>query len=247
MTEIKNVSQTQLTHTELAETADNYLNIIKTHLAGSTFLMSLLPVILMAVEKMRSALGAIRANALVKQTFDLDQVRDNRFVMLRDMIAAFEKTDIPEEKEAYELLWPVFVKVGIRLYTKGYLEQSARLEVLFQEFDKPEYQAAMDTLGVKGRYANLKTAEEDFKAIYDDRLEEDTKINYPTLREARLELSPLVADLIPTLRNVARTAEEGADLSWMELINEQTDRVMTQVAARRTRKNTQEEERETEE
>ena len=240
MTEIKNVSQTQLTHTELAETADNYANIINIHLAGNAFLMTLLPVILLAIEKMRSALSAIRINSLVNQAFELDQIRDDRFVIFRDMVAAFEKTDVPEEREAYELLWPVFVKVGIRLYVQGYLEQSARLDVLFQEFDKPEYQAAMETLGVKGRYTNLKAAEHDFTTVYDSRLEEDTRKKYPTLREARLELSPLVADLIPTLRNVARTADEGADLSWIGLINEQTDRVMTQVAARRTRKKAQE-------
>lgn len=98
----------------------------------------------------------------------------------------------------------------------------------------------MGTLGVTPRYMKLKEAEGAFEALYNERLEEDVKRKYPTLRGARAALSPLVADLIPTLRNIVRTADEGADLSWTGLINEQTERVMTQVAARRTRKSGEE-------
>ncbi|MGB3467674.1 MAG: DUF6261 family protein, partial [Cyclobacteriaceae bacterium] len=165
--------------------------------------------------------------------------RDSAFIVFRDMISAFSKTDIVAEREAYNEIWPVIVKLGTTMYAEGYLEQSSRLKTLFRELEKPEKANAIEILGVSVRLEKLKMAEENFTSVYDSRMEEETKKDYPTIREARTELSPLINDLLPTLRMVASTSPENADLSWIDLINEQTSLVMTQIAARRTRKDNQ--------
>lgn len=66
MTEMTDLSPSQLTHNELAETTNNYITILKAHLADNVFLVNLVAVILPALENMRSALSAIRTNNLVK-------------------------------------------------------------------------------------------------------------------------------------------------------------------------------------
>ncbi|GAA4276349.1 DUF6261 family protein [Aquimarina mytili] len=233
---LRNLSVTKATHSELSEVTNNYLGIINTHLCDDAFLVAVANHIKPKLEKLRTALAAVRTNNLVDEVIALDQVRDHAFILFRDMIQAFEKTDDPQEKEAFTLLSELIEKVGTTLYTEGYLEQSGRLETLFQEMDKQEYQEALAILGLTPRYKKLKKSEQGFKAIYTDRLEEDTKKDYPTIGQARAELTPLINDLIPTLRNVIRVADQDTDLSWVALINEQTDTVMTQVAARRTRK-----------
>ena len=62
MTEMTDLSPSQLTHNELAETTNNYMTIIQTYLADNAFLMSLVAIIAPALEGMRSALSAIRTS-----------------------------------------------------------------------------------------------------------------------------------------------------------------------------------------
>ena len=167
-------------------------------------------------------------------------MRDSAFIVFRNMIAAYEKSGVTEEKNAYNVLWPVIVKLGTTLYTEGYLEQTARLETLFREMAKPDKVNALNVLSLSDKLDRLKVADQKFNEVYDSKLEQDSKKNYPTIREARQELSPLINDLLPTLRMIALTSPEGTDLSWVDQINEQTDLVMTQIAARKTRKENQE-------
>ncbi|TPN86855.1 DUF6261 family protein [Aquimarina algicola] len=236
MKTLKNISVTQSTHSELSEVTSNYLSIINSHLSANPFLIKLVEYIQPKLENLRTALAAVRTNSLVEEVMQLDQARDYAFIVFRDMINAFEKTDDTKEKEAYELLYELLKKVGTTLNNEGYMEQSGRLETMFQEMDKDQYQLAIQSLGLVSRYKKVKKTEQQFKTAYTNRLEEDTKKNYPTIGEARAALTPLINDLIPTLRNVIRVADTNDTLGWVDLINEQTDTVMTQIAARRTRK-----------
>ncbi len=53
----------------------------------------------------------------------------------------------------------------------------------------------------------------------------------------------MVSDLIPTLRNVVRTLDkETHNTNWVALINENNDKLMTQIEARKTRKANEKEE-----
>ena len=241
MKEIKDLSVTRTTHAELAKVTQSYMTIITTHLANDPFLMAIAALMAPKLANLREALAAIRINSLVKEAFGLDEIRDDAFVVFRDLIHAFRKSNDDGEIWAYHQLWSVIEKVGITLYNKSYIEQSGRLETLFQEMDKADNLIAMNTLGVTARYETLKTAEANFKTIYNGKLDEDAKKNYPTIRGARAALSPLVSDLFPTLRNVVRTSKEGTNLDWAKLIDEQTEQVMIQIAARRTRKSNEEE------
>ncbi len=242
MKKVKNIGLTRTTHAELSELTNNYLAIIETHLPENSFLMAIVALIKPKLHKLYAALAAIRINSLVEEAFHLDQIRDNAFIVFRDMIQAYEKTDIAEEQTAYKQLWAVIEKVGTRLYDEGYIEQSGRLKTLFQEMDKEDKKTAMATLGITQRYEKLKTAQQNFKEVYNERLEEDAQKNYPTISKSRAALSPLVKDLIPVLRYIARTADTDTDLSWVALINEQTDTIKAQIAARKTRKENGEEE-----
>ncbi len=242
MQNIKNIGLTKTTHAELSELTSNYLSTIETQLPQNSFLMDIVAFIRPKLSNLYAALAAIRINSLVEEAFELDQIRDNAFIVFRDMIQAYEKTDDPKEQEAYKQLWAVIEKTGTRLYGEGYIEQSGRLKTLFSEMDKADKKAAIATLGIEQRYEKLKIAEQNFKKTYNERLEEDARKNYPTVKKSRAALTPLVNDLIPVLRYIVRTADKDTDLSWAALINEQTDKVMAQVAARRTRKENGEEE-----
>ncbi len=234
--QIKDLSISLTTHPELADITQQYVNILQSNLADHELIAKLIPLILAELAKLKEALTAIRINNLVEEAFELDTVRDDAFVMLRDLIYAYRKSNDESKQEAFLLLWNVIEKLGTTLYDDGYTEQSGKLAALFLEFDKKESVAAMNELNIYPFYEDLKTAEANFTSIYNQKLDKDTQKNYPTIKEARAGLSPMIKDLLPTLRTIVRTADQGAALNWVALINEQTDKVMTQIAARRTRK-----------
>ncbi len=239
MKKVKNLSASRTTHSELAGVSGQYSKLLAKAFPDNPMILAITLLINNGLDKLNDALSAIRINTLIKEAFDLDQIRDSEFIVFRNMIAAYEKSTVPDEKQAYDTLWPVIVKLGTTLYTEGYLEQTARLDTLYREMEKPEKVSALNVLLLTGKLDRLKFADKEFNQVYDSKLEQESKKHYPTIREARKELSPLINDLLPTLRMIAITAPEGTDLSWVDLINEQTDQVMTQVAARRTRKKNQ--------
>lgn len=239
MKKVKNLSASRTTHMELAAITDSYLKILSKYFPDHPFIIAIAGLLSGALVKLNEAMAAIRINKLIEEVFDLDQRRDSAFIMFRDLIFSFARTDVATEKAAYNEIWPVIERLGTTLYAEGYLEQSGRLKTLFQEMAKPKKAEALTVLGATERLAKLHTAEQNFLAIYESRLEEDAKKSYPTIRGARRELSPLINDLMPTLRMIARTTPEGIDLPWIDLINEQTDQVMKKIAARRTRRNNQ--------
>lgn len=240
MKKIKNLSASRTTHNELAGVSAYYIKILEKFFSDNPFIMAVILLIKNALNNLNDALSAIRINTLIKEAFDLDQVRDSAFIVFRNMIAAFERSTIAEEKAAHDKLWPVIVRLGTTLYNDGYLEQSARLKILYREMAKPDRVAALEVLSLTDKLDRLKAADEAFNLIYDSKLDQESKQAYPTIREARKELSPLINDLIPTLRMLVRTVPSDADLSWVDLINEQTDLVMANIAARKTRKDNQE-------
>lgn len=236
MKTLRDLSVSKTTHAEFAGISAYYLKVIKQYLSDNSMLMIIVVIIQNSLDKLIESMSAIRINKLIEETVRLDEVRDNAFITFRNMIRAFVKSDVPDEKKAYDELWPVIIKLGTTLYAEGYLEQSARLDTLFQEMKRPEKVAAISTLGITARLDKLVQAESDFKLVYNEKIALETSNDYPTLKEARTELTPLINDLLPTLRMAALAAPEGADLKWIDLMNEQTDLVMTQVAARKTRK-----------
>ena len=236
MKKLRDLSVSLTTPAEFAGISAYYLKVIKKHLADNPMLIIIVLIIQNSLDKLTESMSAIRINKLIAETAKLDEVRDNAFITFRNMISAFKKSDVADEKKAHDELWPVIEKLGTTLYAEGYLEQSGRLDTLFQEMKKPEKVAALNILGITGRLDKLVQSESDFKIVYNEKMELETSNDYPTLKEARKELTPLINDLLPTLRMVVRAAPEGSDLKWVDLMNEQTDLVMTQVAARKTRK-----------
>ena len=236
---MKDLSVTKTTHGELAGYGANVIKVLEQFFSDNPMIIALIVLLKKSLDKLNAALSAVRINSLIQEAYELDQIRDDAFMMFRDMIAVFGRSSDPAELAAYQELWPVIEKLGTTLYADGYLEESAKLETLYQEMKKPEKEAALSALSLEDKLERLKVADQNFNEVYDSKLEQKAKQSFPTIKEARAELKPLIADLLPTLRMMARTAPEGTDLSWVDLIDEHTNQVMAQIAARRTRKKNQ--------
>ena len=136
--------------------------------------------------------------------------------------------------DAYEQIWPLIEKAGTTLYRLGYAEQSGKLEALFAELDKPENQTALTTMHADGIYADLKQAQADFVTIYNDRLDEDTKKDYPTLSEAKSKTVPHVNGLLDAI-DILDETDPGTHDALVDRLNGITTEIMAVARARKSR------------
>ena len=92
-------------------------------------------------------------------------------------------------------------------------------------------------MNADGYYAELKQAEADFQKLYDQRLDEDGKKDYPTLSQAKKATVPYVNILIDAI-NVLEVTAPGTHTALIGKMNAITTEVMSTARARKTRKET---------
>lgn len=236
---IKRFGITLATHGEMADLAGKLITVLTTALASNLFILELLDMIKESLEKLNKAITAVRENTHVALMNEQDRVRDDAFIMFRDAVALYARSKDESKRQAYMRLWAVIEQAGMSLWAAGHAEESALLKALFQELDKTEFQADITLLNTKEFYDELVTAQNDYLAIEAERTDEDVLMDFPTLRESRKEINPLVDDFLPTLQNVVRSElrkDPNTNLDWVDSINEHIEYVASQIAARRTRK-----------
>ena len=242
MNDLRDLSVTQATHSELVEATEFYSNTLETHFAEHVFILAIVAKIKPLVEALKQALLALRSSLLVEELRKLDKIRDDAFIMFRDYVGLFARSTEAAKKAAYDRIYPLIEKAGISLWALGDAEETGQMQSLFFELDKAERQADLQELDALVFYSKVKAAEADFETLAADKLDEKARKKLPTIKTSRAALEPRIRDLFPALRMVAFTDETMTDFSWIDTLNEKTDMVMAQVAARRTRNDNEEEE-----
>lgn len=151
------------------------------------------------LKHLNQAITIVLKNTLIDDVVAADVVRDDLYIVFRDLISAYKRRKTTEIRSAYEKLWNLIEKAGTTLYVLGYNEQSGKLAALFDELDQEEYQEAMKQLNIVSVYQELKQSPVDFQTIYDERLSQEADLNYPTLKEARARIIPHINSLLSVI------------------------------------------------
>ena len=220
---------------ELAEAAAKYIQSIASEGLSDPFIDKVTTLLNKGIDQLKEALTAVRVNVLIERVAEADAIRDDSYIGFKDMVDAAKRRRSEEIQGAYQSIWPIIEKAGTLLYTEGYTQQSGKLKALFAELDKAENQAYLVTLGADSFYAELKQAEADFQQLYNDRLDEDGKKDYPTLAEARKATIPYLNVLIDAI-NVLETTAPGSYTLLITKMNAITSEVMSAARARKTRR-----------
>lgn len=202
---IKKLRTSFLLPAELVSTASRYVAATADLSAADPFIARITGLLTADIATLNAALTAVRTNKLVDDVAAADATRDDLFVGFRDLIDAHKRRTAPAIVAAYEQIWGIIAQAGTTLYRLGYTEQSGKMEALFAELDKAENQAAIATMHADAIYADLKQAQADFVAIYNDRLQEDTLKDYPTLSEAKSKTVPHVNILLDAINILDET------------------------------------------
>lgn len=219
---------------ELGETTSKY--IFETEQAGvaEPYVAKLLGVLKEDVKDLNKALTKLTVNSKVEATAEADGVRDDLLIAFRDMVDIGKRRQNPEIVAAYQKVFAVIEKAGLRIYRYGYTEKSGRLAALFEELDQPEFQSAIAILKADELYNELKAAEDAFLAVYGERLREETTQNSITLEDARRKAVPHVNIFLGVLSTLEEFEPEVYE-ALSAKINAITSEIMTIARARRTR------------
>ncbi len=231
---IKKLRTSFLMPAELAETASKYVAATATLSTADPFIARITGLITTDITQLNQAITAVRVNKLVDDVAEADAARDDLFIGFKDLIDAYKRRTNPTLKEAYSQIWPIIQQAGTRLYLLGYNEQSGKMEALFTELDKPENISALAAMHADGLYEELKQSQENFASIYNDRLNEDTLKNYPTLKEAKSKTIPHVNILLDALAILEET-DPGTHSNLISQVNAITTEIMAVARARKSR------------
>ncbi len=194
------------------------------------------------VEAVEQALGRERASSFTAQLAERDQERDDAFVALRDFAKASSSRGKSEVAKAGELIYRIFQRRGLTLYRLGYMQQSAALNLLFEDLSMPAAQNSLEVLQAVSWLDDLRTAHEAFEQTYSEKVSSEARQDYPLLRAARLRLGRHVETLLGCLEVLQRFVEQDgteAELATLSQltgkVNEIITEVMTVARARRTR------------
>ncbi|MEQ9468289.1 MAG: DUF6261 family protein [Ekhidna sp.] len=231
---IKQLRTSFLLPAELSETASKYVAATADLSAADPFIARITGLLQTDIDNLNAAITAVRLNKLVDDVAAADALRDDLFIGFKDLVDAYKRRKNQALVDAYEQIWPIIYQAGTRLYTLGYAEQSGKLEALFTELDKPENQTALATMHADGIYADLKQAQADFVTIYNSRLDEDTKKNYPTLSEAKSKTVPHVNILLDAI-NILDETDPGTHGALIDKLNGITTSIMAVARARKSR------------
>jgi hypothetical protein len=115
-----------------------------------------------------------RLNQRAKQTKSieqLDQERDELFVLFKDVISVHRRSGTAAQKAAAEAVWYVLEPYR-KANRETYQENTADLGKAISDLQKPENAVHLTTLGIAQSVADLKTANDAFDVLYKERSDE---------------------------------------------------------------------------
>jgi len=232
---LNNLHTSLLLPAELAEAADKYFRVIVEEKLSDPFVDKVTALLNKGVNQLKESLTAVRVNALIDSVAAADAVRDDSYIGFREVVDAAKRRRNDKVQKAHEVIWPIIKKAGTMLYSEGYTQQSGKLKALFKELDKAKNQSYLAALNADGYYAELKQAEASFQKLYDQRLNEEGKKDYPTLSEAKKATIPYMNILLDAI-NILEVTAPGTHTALIGKMNAITTEVMSTARARKTRK-----------
>ncbi len=153
---------------------------------------------------------------------------------MRDFVKAFVSSGSPEKAAAGELLVEIFRSRGWSIFSLGYSAETSQLNVLVNDLETPEAQAALTTIGATVWLDDLKTAQGEFETAYQEKVAAQAGEDYQPIRDGRRQVARYVAALLSyvDLQSDLNPVQFGP---VVDKIDEVIVDVVTVARARRTR------------
>ncbi len=155
------------------------------------------------------AIGSSRKQELTEQVNEADRRRDRGFIGFRKHVEAEQYNDWnTDARQAANNLLDIIQKHGTRLHEEGLTVQSALMTSLFEDLDTEAAKADLATLNLTDWIEQLKTMQNGFATLFQQRNEIETAKNIPTKANAKVALVQASSVLLNGLDFLAVTQAE---------------------------------------
>ena len=233
---VADFSHTLLYAPELHTAASRFLSIFS-RAPADEYLTRQCNLVKSSVEKLEDSLQRDRSSAFTGTLAEKDNTRDRIFVGFRDFLNGLLGLGdvMPKKAEAAKVIFEIFRRNDLGLYREGYIRESAKLNVLLDELSSPENIAHLKTLNAMHLYEALRNAQQDFEGVYQEKVNEEAKKEYPLLKETASDIAYRLDALFAYIDTNALDLPDRYK-SVVEELNEAIVDIMTPARARQTRK-----------
>ncbi len=181
------------------------------------------------------AIGRNLKSELTPEILSADEKRDKCFVGMRDYVYAFRNSTNQSKAEAANRLSAKIENQGWTLYRLSLPKQTASMNALFAELDKPESQADIATLAATDWYADAKNSQTNFESVYQTKVNKESEVNIPLMKES----TRYIRFFLKGLYSYIEVNTELTPATY-KVISDKLDKIITDVStiarARQTRK-----------
>jgi len=207
---------------------------LSSSLSDDDYVVSLCKKLENGTSDMEKAMGKALSSVFTPVIFDKDMVRDHSFIGLRDYVNSFVHSKDPEKALAAVKLSGIIQTIGNGIYKLGYLDETAKLNSLLTALKTPEATQALETISATEWFTNLETDQKDFELAFQSKVDTESAINYPLLKESKGTISKTLKALLNYVE--ANAGLDGAKFSpVVEMLNEIITDVVSISRARITR------------
>lgn len=212
---------------ELYTFATRAADAVEATLATNPYIALLLPLVRNDSALLAKALGKALKSEFTTPLEEKDAIRDDCFRGLLHSIKAYlSNRKNPEKAIAALYLMNIIEEIGSTLYNLGYSIETSKLNQLFTRFDAAEATQHLESLGASSWYTDLKEAQADFEATYQQKVTTEGGIDLPLARESQIAI---VANLKSMLDFIDRNAQ--FDRATYTPVCNKLDEISTDVAA----------------
>ena len=193
---MKNMPFSILYSNELYTASTRIVEASKAALGSDPYASTLCLHIALGNDDLAKALGKSLNSVFTPVLLVRDQERDDAFISLRDYASSCSHSKNPKEVAAGRSITAIFDNVGISVYYLGYAQETAKLKTLIEAFGTSSAQQALETIGATERFEELKSSQDEFEKTYQSKIETESAINYPLVKDSKLRITKYLKTLL---------------------------------------------------
>lgn len=192
---MRNLPFSLLISNELYTTSSRVVDVCKSLFSENSYISVLCRKIDQGLHGLAKGLGKALTSEFTPILLELDHERDKSYIGLRDYCGSYLHSNIPEKTAAGRLLSASFETVGNAIYNLGYAVESAKMNILILNLSTPEAQQALAVIGATEWFDQLKNSQERFERAYQNKIDVESTIDYPLVKDSRMQLSKYLTAL----------------------------------------------------
>jgi hypothetical protein len=234
---IKKTSLRKLSHNELITLCLRIITAIEAVVAINTGVVAKALELLKGwYHKFVPVVNRSLKNELVELLKEKDNIRDDAFRTIRDVILGYSRCLNPVKKQMAVKLLKIFERHGWTLYLDGYQDESAELNLLISELEMPENLNAITTLNISDLFEDVKSSQKDFEDAFYNKANAAVKEDYSIITATRPQLITSLNNLLERIDSDSKFAEDAKTYKDLtNTINSILSETATIVKSRTTR------------